>query len=300
MISFKKAAATVFAILFFQYLFSQKLEKPLFRFGLVTDVQYADQDQKGTRFYRRSLKKLEEAVEVFNKEKIDFVLSLGDYIDNDLKSYDSVNAITRKLTAPLYHTLGNHDFLVGSGNRDSVFTKMNLKTPYYSFSKNGWRFISINGNDISMYGNNPGSKEYTDAEKKLKQLKEEKAANAFDWNGAVGDEQLKWIRSELNLAKKNNEKVIMMCHFPLYPDGEAEQLWNASELRNIIEAEQNVLAYLNGHVHKSQYFFQNGVNYISFRGMVEKEANAFAIVDVYPGYIKIHGYGEEISRVIGK
>ena len=57
-----------------------------------------------------------------------------------------------------------------------------------------------------------------------------------------------------------------------------------------------VFAFFNGHVHKSQYFFEQGVHYVSFRGMVELEDNAFALVNVYGNGLEITGFGKEVSR----
>jgi len=59
-----------------------------------------------------------------------------------------------------------------------------------------------------------------------------------------------------------------------------------------------VKAYFNGHVHVSQNFKKNGVNYISFSGMVEGEENSFAIVSVYKDSLAIKGFGKEIDTII--
>ena len=54
---------------------------PLVRIGLVTDLHYADKEAKGTRHYRETLAKLEEAGEFFASRQPDFVVELGDLID---------------------------------------------------------------------------------------------------------------------------------------------------------------------------------------------------------------------------
>ena len=53
------------------------------RFGIVTDCHYADADPVGTRFYRESLDKLGECVDRMNAERVDFLLELGDFKDED-------------------------------------------------------------------------------------------------------------------------------------------------------------------------------------------------------------------------
>jgi alkaline phosphatase len=40
------------------------------RFGLITDVHFADRTPRGTRFYDQSKQKLLEAIHVFNKSNL--------------------------------------------------------------------------------------------------------------------------------------------------------------------------------------------------------------------------------------
>jgi manganese-dependent ADP-ribose/CDP-alcohol diphosphatase len=293
-----KSSFIITLLLSANVVFAQLKEKPLFTFGILADVQYADQDNAGTRYYRLSPKKLAEAVDSFNQQKPAFVLSLGDYIDKNFGSYDTLNPITARLTMHLYHTLGNHEFAVNDNEKEKVLQKENLQKPYYSFEKNNWRFVIINGNDVSLQAYSKGSTGYKDAEALLQKLKADSLRQAQTWNGAVGKEQLAWLEKELAAAQKQKQKVVMACHFPLYPHGATELLWNAKEVRALIEQYSCVFAYFNGHVHKSQYFFEKGVHYISFRGMVELEDNAFSLVTAYTNRLEIKGFGKEVNRTL--
>ena len=60
---------------------------PHFSFGLIADVQYADDDNRPgiDRHYRASLPKLEEAINEFNRHDLAFVVHLGDLVDHDLR-----------------------------------------------------------------------------------------------------------------------------------------------------------------------------------------------------------------------
>ncbi len=51
------------------------------RFGIVSDCHYADKNSANSRYYRESLAKLAECVEVMNKQEVDFLIELGDFID---------------------------------------------------------------------------------------------------------------------------------------------------------------------------------------------------------------------------
>ncbi len=62
--------------------------KPQLRIGLVTDLHYADREPVGSRHYRETLAKFEEAAKRFEQEKTDLVIELGDMID----AADSVEA----------------------------------------------------------------------------------------------------------------------------------------------------------------------------------------------------------------
>lgn len=279
-------------------LFPQSGPRPLFTFGVIADVQYADIANAGTRYYRASPPKLAQAVKSFNEQQVDFVLSLGDFINGDFSSYDTLLAITRQLKMPLHHVLGNHEFAVAPARKGQVLTRLALSKPYYSFSKKKVRFIVLDGGDVSLYASPEGSEKQKKARALFSSLKATAAPNAYDWNGAIGKEQLAWLEKQLKAARKQKQKVILACHFPLYPDDGKELLWDARQVRTLIEAYPNVVAWFNGHVHVSQYFRGNKVHYVSFRGMVEKEENAFAVVSVYPDHLEIKGYGKEVSRVL--
>lgn len=295
----KKISFAVFYAFIVVPAVAQDNKLPLFKIGIVADVQYADRDSLGTRYYRLSSEKLEEAVDTFNGQKVDFVCSLGDFINDGYQNFKPLLKITDKLQMPLYHVLGNHDFVVDPKNKkEQLYDLLNMPGPYYSFEKEGWKIIVLDGNDISLYANAKDSKKYKQAKHIHEKLMAEGAENSHHWNGAVGPEQMKWLKRELSLSQKKNEKVILMCHFPICPDGWGYTLWNAPKVRKLIEKYPNVFAWFNGHVHSSHFSKNNGISYVTFRGMVEKEENSFAIVSVYTDSLKITGYRKEISRIL--
>jgi len=288
----------IFLFIFTQSFYSNSQDKPLFTFGLMTDVQYADRENSGSRYYRSSPAKLKEAVGVFNREKVAFVLHLGDLINDNLSSFDTLSPITKKRDMPLYLIPGNHEFAVGEGEKALVLSKMGLKRSYQAFRREGWRFILTDGTESGVIRHEKGSREYQQNRLWLDRLKADGATNAFEWNGGIDKKQFTWIRKNLEKAQKKGERVILCCHYPLTPEKAPELLLNAPEVKGLLEEYPAVFAWLNGHVHVSQFFNQNGVNYVSFRGMVEKEENAFAIVSVFQDHLDIKGFGKEVSRVL--
>lgn len=271
-------------------------QQPLFSFGVIADVQYCDCDHAGTRHYRSSVRKLQAAVDTLNKKDIAFVVSLGDYIDRNFGSFDTLNQIVSRLKVPLYHVIGNHDYSVDAVHQDEVPQILGLKERYYDFEKGGWRFIALDGNFVSIHGTQKSDKRHETAIAMLQALKDQEAPNAYDWNGAVGTHQLQWLEKKLAQAKKKNEKVILLCHFPVTPEDGAETLWDAGQVKNLLKNKDHVFAYFNGHAHQERYLYDDGVHYMTFAGMVEEETNAFAIVHVYEGHLDIQGYDRVSHR----
>lgn len=279
-------------------LLAQPNRAPLFTFGVITDVQYCDCDPAGTRHYRSSLRKLAEAVQTFNSQNVAFVTHLGDFIDRDFRSFDTLNAVLKPLESPIYHVLGNHDFSVKQPEIKRVPATLRLKKRYYTFSRSHWRFIVLDGNDLSVYGQAETSKAHRTATEHLAHLKAQQAPNAQTWNGGLGRKQMHWLKKQLASAANHGEKVLILCHMPLMPETGRHNVWNGREVKALLEGYPNVLAYFNGHVHQSSYFTDKGIHYVTFRGMVEEEENGFALVEVYHDYVKIKGYAREADRLL--
>ena len=80
------------------------------KFGVIADPQYADKKPRGTRYYRESLAKLEAAIAELNKQSLDFVVTLGDLIDEDYASFSEVMARYEALKAKHFMVFGNQSF----------------------------------------------------------------------------------------------------------------------------------------------------------------------------------------------
>ena len=82
--------------------------KPAVRFGLITDVHYADRPSRGARHYRDSTGKMKVAVDAFNQQAVDFVVECGDFID----------AVEKEL--------GDHEAIVTSEipDRDGIYASI--------------------------------------------------------------------------------------------------------------------------------------------------------------------------------
>jgi len=271
-------------------------------FGVVTDVQYCACETSGERHYSASVGKLQAAVEVLNQRDLDFVIHLGDFIDRDFSSFDTVNTIYSQITARRYHIYGNHDFSVGAGQIPAVPGVLGLDTlgtghGYYQFSRDSWRFVVLNGTDISTYANAKFTTSYRRSEDMMAALQILGAPHARDWNGGIGAAQLAWLDQTLRGADSLGQRTILFCHFPLYPNA-GYNLYNDSQVLHLLDQHPSVTAYFNGHHHAGMYGNRRGVHYVTFRGMVNTTETAFAVVTLTPQNIRIEGFGREPNRML--
>ena len=273
-----------------------KIEYPEFEIGVIADCQYCYCEATGIRFYKKSPDRLQEAVTILNKQPLDYTIHLGDFIDKDFSSFDTVAPIWRTLKSDKYHVLGNHDFSVADSLKHLVFEKMDIKDRYYSIVKNKWRFIVLDGNDLSMHGAlTDVKKQQTDSLFNL--LADKNMPNIEPWNGGLSLEQLQWVERELQQATTNNERVGFYCHFPVVGVSDRHNLWNYGQLLSTIDKYDCVKFYFNGHNHAGGYVQKNGVHYLNFKGMVDtKDTTSFATVAFRKDSLFVKGYGRELNR----
>ncbi len=256
--------------------------------GIIADCQYANTPPLGLRHYKLSDKKLDECVDRFNSMKLDHVFHLGDFIDKEWKSFDVVLPIINRLRAPFTLVLGNHDFSVAEEFKEKVPEIMGLKERYFTITVKGWKFIILDGNDVSLFAWPKGSQKYFQAQQKY----ETKYKDQQTYNGALGDAQMDWLENELEIAEKTSEKVILLCHFPILPV-DAHVLWNSVEVLDLISDYSCVKAWFNGHNHSGAYAQRHGIHFVTFKGMVDTEENSYATVRLEKGSLYIDGIGRE-------
>ena len=266
---------------------------PVIKIGLVADPQYANKPDAGIRYYTQSLWKLEEAIDSFNYYSVDFVQNLGDIIDTGWDSFDSILPLYNKLNPEIenYHLLGNHDFSVDSVHLNNLLERLSMPDHYYSYSKKGWRFIVLDATDYSFYSSLLHNHDIDQVSAYYESTKEK--SNHHLWNGAIGEEQQNWLIQELDSANLLDQKVIIFSHLPLRPSGNPHNLWNDSELIDLIENSSNVAAFINGHNHSGGYDFKNGIHYITISGMVDTGNSSYGILELYKESLILRGFGNQ-------
>lgn len=273
---------------------------PLFRFGVVADPQYAPvvPNLKLNRYYSNSLWKLSEAIEAFNKEDLQFVATLGDIIDRHWDSYNHILPLYDKLRHDHFFLLGNHDFDIAAEYLTSVTRTVGMEKAYYDFAGGGYRFIVLDGNDVSLFAPPKDDPRREVAARRLAELEAKGAPNAQTWNGSLGDEQFAWLEETMKKAQAAGEKAIVMGHYPVFPQNE-HNMWDSERVVDLLKGFDNFVAYLNGHNHAGNYGEVTGKHFLNFKGMVDTpDQSAFSVVEVYADRLEVRGFGREENRTL--
>jgi manganese-dependent ADP-ribose/CDP-alcohol diphosphatase len=271
--------------------------KPLLRFGLMADAQYADLDPLGTRYYRASIGKLSQAIGHFNGQELDFCVHLGDLIDKQWSSFDAVLKPVGESRHRIYQLLGNHDFAVLDAEKPEVPGRMGMTKRYYSFEHGGFRFVVLDTTAVSTYAHPEGTPPHRSAAGELERLKAAKLPNAQSWNSGVGERQIAWFETQCRDAAAAGQKVIVFAHHPVFPSGNVHNAWDSEPVLGAVERHRNVVAWFNGHNHAGAFGIHRDVPFVTLRGMVETaDTNAFAVAAVYADRIVLTGHDREPSR----
>lgn len=298
------------------------LKKPLFSFGVITDVQYADipdgHSFMGTpRYYRHSIQVLQRAVANWNAlNKLAFSINFGDIIDGfcpkdqSLKALHTVISEFDKFNGPVHHLIGNH--CLYNLPRDKLISSLKIPTngtnAYYDFSPvPDYRFIVLDSYDISALAWPDDHPKRARAEKLLKERNPNENKNSPEgmegmdtrflmYNGGVGEEQLQWLDAVLKDCEKKMQKAVVCSHVPLDPVASSPKalLWNYEEVMEIVHRHGCVKVCISGHAHKGGYSVDShGVHHRVLEAALEcpPGADAFGFVDVYSDRLALFGTG---------
>jgi alkaline phosphatase len=250
------------------------------RIGLITDLHYADKPPAGTRYYRETLAKLEDAARQFGADKPAFIVELGDLID----AADSVEIEQRWLSridrefsaiAPDRHyVLGNH--CVDLLTKEEFLGGVEREQSYYAFERGGFHFIVLDAcfrGDGQPYGRR--NSHWTDAN--------------------IPPVEIEWLAADL---KATDKPAIVFVHQRLDVIGDYG-VKNASEVRGVLEDSGRVLAVFQGHSHENDYREINGIHYTVLRAMIEgsgADENGYALLSIArDGTIELTGFRRQQS-----
>jgi len=260
----------------------KRLTKDNITIGMITDVHYADKETAGTRYYRESLAKVEQAISEFNSVKPDFVIELGDYVDAgeslaaETAYLERIEREYEKFDGERHYVLGNHDLATFS--KEQFITGCGARKNYYSFDKGNFHFVVLD----ACY--NEDESDYN--------------AGNFDWKESyIPDAEQEWLQTDLEVTKK---KTIVFVHQRLDDDNASTGVKNAPPVREILEQSGKVLAVFQGHHHSGGYDNINGIHYCTLQALVEQsglENNSYSVVQIWlDGSIDIKGFGKQKNQ----
>mmetsp|Transcript_11058 Transcript_11058/g.16567 ORF Transcript_11058/g.16567 Transcript_11058/m.16567 type:complete len:421 (+) Transcript_11058:64-1326(+) len=124
------------------------------------------------------------------------------------------------------------------------------------------------------------------------------------FNGGIDEPQLEWLQHSLEMARENEEKVIVFSHQPIHPDSTWPTclIWNYDEVLDILRSFKDVIiASFSGHAHKGGYVRdeESGIHFRSVEAILESSPpiKTYAIVDVFEDKLVIRGEGDCLSDV---
>lgn len=206
------------------------------RFAIVSDLHAPDIPD--------GLERMQAVVEAANRENVDFLIQLGDFI-----RLDSADIPYRKVWDEFkrekYHVLGNHD--LDRYTKEEYVAGLNMPGRYYSFDKGDFHFIVLDGNNLY------DGKEY----------KPYARANYYvdsKMRAFMDPEQMEWLKKDLAATDK---RCIIFSHQSI-----DTSMNNGSEVRSILEEEnrrsgfQKVALAFSGHDHSNYTKEINGITYV--------------------------------------
>lgn len=283
--------------------------------AIIADVQWADVedgfsfDGKQRRCFRGSLKVLAEAVDWWcsldEAHRPSFVAQLGDLIDGRNKQSGTSHAALQAALAHLsrmpcrvVNLVGNHELM--NFGREALGPLLNTRPApnsreNYSFlTAPGWRVCVCDAYREGVIGYASADEpNYVRAVRTLQENNPNDLSKGGDffvglsgtaqrfvpYNGALGAEQIRWLRSELMKATMAGERVVLLSHVIFHPtacDGRT-MLWDYPEALDAISTTRCVAAILCGHDHQGGYTCDAaGVHHLTFCSPLNKGADGCA------------------------
>ena len=238
-----KLVNVIFIVLFSVVLSNcSKKEIRTVKIGMCSDIHVATMHD--------SKERLTAFIDSMKIAKPDFIIELGD-LEMPKTDYQPFFDIWNSFSGSKYHVIGNHE-MDGGVTLEEAIAYRKMKSSYYSFSKKGFKFIVLDGND--------------------KKLAEQKGYRSF-----MGKKQLTWLKNELS---RTEEPVVIFSHQGIGSDpntpGERYSIENSIEVRQLFEnhnktAKGNrVVACFNGHTHHDFAEEINGIWYVTINSMAYK------------------------------
>ncbi|GAA4197683.1 metallophosphoesterase [Pedobacter jeongneungensis] len=261
-------------------------KKPVLRVAHITDVHLKNQFNAPARF-AKCLHHLQA-----QSPKVDLILNGGDIVfDMNKENIGTINdqwklvqeTMRNECSIPVRYCLGNHDIWWNEDSKGDVFygkkyamDKLQLIKPYYSLVQNGWKIIVLDSTHLDI-------------------------DNTW-YIGKLGDEQLNWLKNELQSTDKKMP-VMVMSHIPILTallmiEDNIVNKWtmlggdmhtDTAKIISLFYQHPNVKLCLSGHLHMRDKVVYNGVTYLCngavsgawWEGNRRETAPGYGLIDLY-------------------
>lgn len=189
-------------------------------------------------------KRLESFLHAARKNKVDFIIELGDLAFPKDENISFLN-IWNNYSGTKYHVLGNHDHEINT--KEEYMKFIGTERNYYSFDSGAYHFIVLDPNYLCKDG------KYIPYGHGNFYVDEQMLAH-------INPEQIKWLQEDLASTDKH---CILFSHQCL-----ENTVSNREQIRALLEAEnqragyKKVVAAFSGHDHTSYERVINGISYI--------------------------------------
>jgi len=155
-----------------------------FCFAIITDVHLNNHFVgEGNEYLMRIIKRL-------NEVKPDFAVFTGDLALKNTDTYRNdypqiYNILLEYARFPIFAAMGNHDGKVSGSINGFNYWQAFIGPLYYSFKFGNWKFLILNTYDHPQFPTE---------------------------NGVIGEEQLKWLEGQLQIAQDKGEPTAVFLH----------------------------------------------------------------------------------------
>jgi calcineurin-like phosphoesterase family protein len=261
----------------------------LLRFGIITDIHFSVESADAAAVELRS------CLDYWKRHDVDVLLQLGDLVKGSKMHKEDelrqVGAILKEFPGTIRHVLGNHCLAL---SRQELMAVFGLRSPFYAFTMKGFRFLVLDGMDVSALRLPETSEDF----QTLAVFRAH--PELHDYCGAVGLQQRLWLKWELQEADRAGERVIVVCHFPLLPETTDQKhglLWNHAEIAELIASFSNVQACLSGHYHYGSYARYRRIHFVVFPAFVNRQEHprfACGMAELHHGRMVIRNQRHQI------
>lgn len=247
-------------------------EKKVIKFGIISDVH---DDTTRIRAF----------IEKAKKEKLDFIIQLGDLSNGKMTSNRNMLAIWNSYPGTKYHVLGNHE--LDYATKAEIIQRQEMPGAHYSFDCGAYHFIVLDCNFIRKEGKfiDFGNANYYIA-KESRDL--------------INPEQVAWLKEDI---QKTDKPIIIFSHqtFDDMTIRGSGPVPNRSEVRKLIEeinsipaAKRKVIACFAGHDHLDHYNQIDGVHYFAVNSALGFKSG-LEIKDALFGFVTLNEKKHTIS-----